>query len=146
MKEYFRKPYMSAGITRHSDYMRATPQKAIDAQGIISPNINFKKPYDNHPNTAQMIHYYANELSYLGGDPVPPLNDPSLLPHNPVTGVVYEDSTYYGSPVVTGDDGSWIYSPPVLIKDGSMTLGLSTYIYNGFARIPNVKIPRDFPK
>lgn len=84
MKEYFRKPYMTVGITKHSDYMKAIPQRAIDVQGQIAPNIEFKKPYDFHPNSPQMIHYYANNLHYLGGDPVPPLNDPSLLPHAPV--------------------------------------------------------------
>ena len=84
MKEYFRKPYMTQGITKHEDYMKAIPQRAIDVQGQIAPNIEFKKPYDYHPNSPQMIHYYANNLHYLGGDPVPPLNDPSLLPHAPV--------------------------------------------------------------
>ena len=84
MKEYFRKPYMTQGIAKHSEYMKAIPQRAIDVQGQIAPNIEFKKPYDYHPNSPQMIHYYANNLNYLGGDPVPPLNDPSLLPHSPV--------------------------------------------------------------
>lgn len=84
MKEYFRKPYMTQGIAKHSDYMKAIPQRAVDVQGQIAPNIEFKKPYDYHPNSPQMIHYYANNLHYMGGDPVPPLNDPSLLPHAPV--------------------------------------------------------------
>jgi hypothetical protein len=94
MKEYFRKPYMTQGIGRHSDYMKAIPQRAIDVQGTIAPNIEFKKPYDFHPNTAQMLHYYANNLHYFGGDPVPPLNDPSLLPHSPVVVPEVHEETY----------------------------------------------------
>ncbi len=90
MKEYFRKPYMTQGIGKHRDYMKAIPQRAIDVQGQIAANIEFKKPYDYHPNTAQMIHYYANNLHYFGGDPVPPITDPSLLPHNPQPPVTEE--------------------------------------------------------
>jgi len=99
MREYFRKPYMTQGIGKHSDYMKAIPQRAIDVQGLIAPNIEFKKPYDYHPNTAQMIHYYANNLHYLGGDPVPPLNDPSLLPHAPIAETPVEETPVfdYGS-------------------------------------------------
>jgi len=111
MREYFRKPYMTQGITKHEDYMKAIPQRAIDVQGLIAPNIEFKKPYDYHPNSPQMIHYYANNLNYLGGDPVPPLNDPSLLPHAPVIEAVVEE------PVVEYDK----YTVVLLHFDGTDT-------------------------
>src|SRR3990172_4772947 len=71
MKEYFRKPYMTQAIIKHMEYMKAIPQKAIDVQGIIAPNIEFKKPYKDHANTPQMIHYYENTLDYLGGNYIP---------------------------------------------------------------------------
>jgi hypothetical protein len=148
MKEYFRKPYMTQGITKHSDYMKAIPQRAIDVQGTIAPNIEFKKPYDYHPNTAQMIHYYANNLHYLGGDPVPPLNDPSLLPHAPVVGVpeiTYKNKLISLQPIVGADDGEWSPNWPVFVSTGSSTrLGnyhaTLKYIMNSYVRFQLVNI------
>ena len=143
-KDYFRKPYMSAGITRHSDYMKAIPQKAIDVQGQIAPNIEFKKPYDYQPNTAQMIHYYSNSLSYLGGDPVPPLNDPSLLPHAPVIPQeIFESFSIAVTPMVSGDDG--YYNTLNSSLDTStiyLDMGYSnpTFKTSVFIRFPSVNI------
>jgi len=146
MKEYFRKPYMTQGITKHEDYMKAIPQRAIDVQGQIAPNIEFKKPYDYHPNTAQMIHYYANNLHYLGGDPVPPLNDPSLLPHAPVTEVpmVEKTGTITVYPVTNTDDCQWNAS---FFYDGVVPNFALGYDQNGsagtaYVRFSNIKIPQ----
>lgn len=135
---------MSQGIKKHSDYMKAIPQRAIDVQGQIAPNIEFKKPYDYHPNTAQMIHYYANNLRYFGGDPVPPLSDPSLLPHAPVLVVAAVDAMAIYYPKASGDDG--YYSGPDYPaffnnNDTSTILGTTTGIADSraFIRFPNIE-------
>jgi hypothetical protein len=150
MKEYFRKPYMTQGISKHSDYMKAIPQRAIDTQGKVAPNIEFKKPYDYHPNTAQMIHYYANNLHYMGGDPVPPLNDPSLLPHAPVVETPTVTGDIILRPLVSTDDG---YTNQIIGGTGSYTTN-STFLPIGFInvnytyaiwiRFPKVSIPNGY--
>lgn len=146
-KEYFRKPYMTQGITKHSDYMKAIPQKAIDVQGQIAPNIEFKKPYDFTPNTAQMIHYYSNQLHYLGGDPVPPINDPSLLPHAPVleTPVVTETKTATYNILAGGDDCDWAVDESYFTSTDYFCLGLGSPTRNkscrSYLRFTNVAIP-----
>ncbi len=129
MKEYFRKPYMTQGIAKHSDYMKAIPQRAIDVQGQIAPNINFKKPYAYQPNTAQMIHYYANELHYFGGDPVPPLNDPSLLPHNPQP--VVEEPAVQVLPTTFNPGDK---SVKIALSDGNLTWTRDATIQPGCVR------------
>ena len=138
MKEYFRKPYMTQGIGKHSDYMKAIPQRAIDVQGQIAPNIEFKKPYDYHPNTAQMIHYYANNLHYLGGDPVPPLNDPSLLPHAPIVEVLTEPfiDSVSGQPLSSASDG-YLYSGAI-----ESTQAYLYFYYKNFVLFPSILIPK----
>jgi len=144
MREYFRKPYMTQGITKHEDYMKAIPQRAIDVQGLIAPNIEFKKPYDYHPNSPQMIHYYANNLNYLGGDPVPPLNDPSLLPHAPVIPTVETVVTSLeASPLVNADDGFWATDGSVFGVNTVSVLDYTTFDYQCFVRFPNILIKRD---
>ena len=135
---------MTQGITKHSDYMKAIPQKAIDVQGQIAPNIEFKKPYDYQPNTAQMIHYYANELSYLGGDPVPPLSDPSLLPHAPVVeSIELNPFSINVSPMVSGDDG-FIDTEGSIITYQNLRMGKisSTIQYSTYIRFPLVNIEK----
>lgn len=144
MKEYFRKPYMSQGIKKHSDFMKAIPQRAVDVQGQIAPNIEFKKPYDYHPNSAQMIHYYANNLTYFGGDPVPPLNDPSLLPHAPSLEpeIIKEKVSFY--PKVSGDDCTW-WSAGLNFQATGSALILGPFGTSGdrtAIRFPSVSIPR----
>jgi hypothetical protein len=147
MKDYFRKPYMTQGISKHSDYMKAIPQKAIDVQGQIAPNIEFKKPYDYQPNTAQMIHYYSNQLHYLGGDPVPPLNDPSLLPHAPVLEIpiTMETKTIELYPVAFTDDCCWAVDESGFYDTtyGSY-LGIIIFVAKSgrqYIRFPSVSIP-----
>jgi hypothetical protein len=118
--------------------MKATPQKAIDAQGQIAPNIEFKKPYYYQPNTAQMIHYYANNLHYLGGDPVPPLNDPSLLPHAPVItseDVFISESTL--RPIRGEHDCEWSETDNYFLSAGA-TLTPGRVSVSGFYRDINM--------
>jgi hypothetical protein len=145
MKEYFRKPYMTQGITKHHDYMKAIPQKSIDVQGQIAPNIEFKKPYDYQPNTAQMIHYYSNSLSYLGGDPVPPLNDPSLLPHAPVIASEVINYEYIDAiPGAAADDGTWATNGSYFRTDvDNLVQYGATFDYQMFVRFPSIKISKN---
>jgi hypothetical protein len=144
MKEYFRKPYMTQGITKHSDYMKAIPERAITVQGQIAPNIEFKKPYDFTPNTAQMIHYYSNSLSYLGGDPVPPLSDPSLLPHAPVIiSDIPQGATNSFYPTSINDECFWqSWGSGFSYFVTTTVIGYSTISGDRSAfRFPNISIP-----
>src|SRR3990167_4243304 len=134
---------MTQAIIKHMEYMKAIPQKAIDVQGIIAPNIEFKKPYKDHANTPQMIHYYENTLNYLGGQPVSPLNDRSNLHYAPESGEFIE-KTITISTGANGDTTQWEpgwgnwYVNDLLFG----VSGYSNAQYASTIRFPNVIIPR----
>lgn len=137
---------MTQGM-HYKSYIKATPQRSIEVQGTVAQNLEFKKPYDKHPNTPQFMHYYANSLSYLGSEPVPPLSDPSLIHHAAVTSTleVQETSTLY-YPLVGGDDGMFDGTGWSTNFDNTsiyVVIGRSTGYADpqSFIRFPNIQRP-----